>query len=146
MMSHPGAARRPATCLACTLPLNLARLHCPVQADKLLSPEFQPVIEQLISYLPPSRQICLYSATFPVRGPGRRSGGRDGLVQVSAVCHLVVNKACQLALQTCVVSCGAANSATKPSCTITAAHLRLPPTCPAPPSHPLTQPLLARSR
>eukprot|EP00890_Picochlorum_soloecismus_P002743 jgi/Picsp_1/346/NSC_00345-R1_atp-dependent rna helicase dhh1 len=36
------------------------------EADKLLSPEFQPVIEQLISFLPPTRQICLYSATFPV--------------------------------------------------------------------------------
>lgn len=38
-----------------------------LQADKLLSPEFQPVIEQLISFLQPNRQICLYSATFPVR-------------------------------------------------------------------------------
>ena len=36
------------------------------EADKLLSPEFQPVIEQLIAFLPPTRQICLYSATFPV--------------------------------------------------------------------------------
>lgn len=36
------------------------------EADKLLSPEFQPIIEQLISFLPPQRQICLYSATFPV--------------------------------------------------------------------------------
>jgi ATP-dependent RNA helicase DDX6/DHH1 len=24
------------------------------------------VVEQLIAFLPPSRQICLYSATFPV--------------------------------------------------------------------------------
>lgn len=44
--------------------------HCGIivmdEADKLLSPEFQPVIEQLVSFLPPSRQICLYSATFPV--------------------------------------------------------------------------------
>ena len=37
-----------------------------MQADKLLSPEFQPIIEQLISFLPAERQICLYSATFPV--------------------------------------------------------------------------------
>lgn len=36
------------------------------EADKLLSPEFQPVIEQLVNSLPASRQICLYSATFPV--------------------------------------------------------------------------------
>lgn len=37
-----------------------------MQADKLLSPEFQPVIEGLIANLPPDRQILLYSATFPV--------------------------------------------------------------------------------
>lgn len=37
-----------------------------MQADKLLSPEFQPLVEQLISFLPENRQILLYSATFPV--------------------------------------------------------------------------------
>ena len=37
-----------------------------VQADKLLSPEFQPIIEQLIGFLPQDKQILLYSATFPV--------------------------------------------------------------------------------
>ncbi|GER44553.1 ATP-dependent RNA helicase DHH1 [Striga asiatica] len=36
------------------------------EADKLLSPEFQPSIEQLIAFLPPTRQILMYSATFPV--------------------------------------------------------------------------------
>lgn len=36
------------------------------EADKLLSPEFQPIIEQLISFFPPTRQIMLYSATFPM--------------------------------------------------------------------------------
>jgi ATP-dependent RNA helicase DDX6/DHH1 len=36
------------------------------EADKLLSPEFQPLVEQLIGYLPKNRQILLYSATFPV--------------------------------------------------------------------------------
>lgn len=36
------------------------------EADKLLSPEFQPVIEELIKHLPASRQILLYSATFPL--------------------------------------------------------------------------------
>lgn len=44
--------------------------HCPVlvmdEADKLLSPEFQPVIEDLINLLPKPRQILLYSATFPL--------------------------------------------------------------------------------
>lgn len=37
-----------------------------MQADKLLSPEFQPVIEQLIAHVKADRQIMLYSATFPV--------------------------------------------------------------------------------
>ena len=36
------------------------------EADKLLSPEFQPVLEQLIGHTAPKRQICLFSATFPV--------------------------------------------------------------------------------
>jgi len=36
------------------------------EADKLLSPEFQPVIEQLLGHLPDERQIMLFSATFPV--------------------------------------------------------------------------------
>jgi ATP-dependent RNA helicase DDX6/DHH1 len=35
------------------------------EADKLLSPEFQPVLEQLINFTPQERQICLFSATFP---------------------------------------------------------------------------------
>jgi len=36
------------------------------EADKLLSPEFQQIIEQLIPHLPPDRQILLFSATFPI--------------------------------------------------------------------------------
>lgn len=36
------------------------------EADKLLSPEFQPVLESLILKCAPERQICLFSATFPV--------------------------------------------------------------------------------
>jgi ATP-dependent RNA helicase DDX6/DHH1 len=36
------------------------------EADKLLSPEFQPLIERLLDYLPKSRQILLFSATFPI--------------------------------------------------------------------------------
>ncbi|KAJ2691805.1 DExD/H-box ATP-dependent RNA helicase dhh1 [Coemansia spiralis] len=36
------------------------------EADKLLSPEFTPVIEQLLAFFPPKRQILLYSATFPL--------------------------------------------------------------------------------
>lgn len=36
------------------------------EADKLLSPEFQPILEQLINMTSKNRQICLFSATFPV--------------------------------------------------------------------------------
>ncbi|KHG18488.1 DEAD-box ATP-dependent RNA helicase 8 -like protein [Gossypium arboreum] len=36
------------------------------EADKLLSPEFQPSIEQLIRFLSAKRQILMFSATFPV--------------------------------------------------------------------------------
>eukprot|EP00271_Cylindrocystis_brebissonii_P010509 TRINITY_DN2670_c0_g4_i1.p1 TRINITY_DN2670_c0_g4~~TRINITY_DN2670_c0_g4_i1.p1 ORF type:complete len:564 (-),score=183.67 TRINITY_DN2670_c0_g4_i1:1359-3050(-) len=36
------------------------------EADKLLAPEFQPLVERLIGCLPENRQILLFSATFPV--------------------------------------------------------------------------------
>lgn len=36
------------------------------EADKLLSPEFQPVIEQLFDLAASDRQILLFSATFPM--------------------------------------------------------------------------------
>lgn len=36
------------------------------EADKLLSPEFQPLIEQIIGFGATQRQILLFSATFPV--------------------------------------------------------------------------------
>jgi ATP-dependent RNA helicase DDX6/DHH1 len=37
-----------------------------VQADKLLSPEFQPLLEQLVGLCASPRQILLFSATFPI--------------------------------------------------------------------------------
>lgn len=44
--------------------------HCAMfvmdEADKLLSPEFQPILEKLIELLPAERQLCMFSATFPV--------------------------------------------------------------------------------
>ena len=36
------------------------------EADKLLSPEFAPLIDQLLAYFPKERQIMLFSATFPM--------------------------------------------------------------------------------
>lgn len=36
------------------------------EADKLLSPEFTPVIEELLGFLPENRQVMLFSATFPM--------------------------------------------------------------------------------
>ena len=36
------------------------------EADKLLSPEFTPVMEQLLGFLPRERQVMLFSATFPL--------------------------------------------------------------------------------
>jgi len=44
--------------------LVVDRTYC--KADKLLSPEFQPVIEGVLQLTARSRQILLYSATFPV--------------------------------------------------------------------------------
>ncbi len=36
------------------------------EADKLLSMDFQHVLDKLISFLPSDRQVLLFSATFPV--------------------------------------------------------------------------------
>ena len=36
------------------------------EADKLLSMDYQKVLDKLISFLPSSRQVLLYSATFPI--------------------------------------------------------------------------------
>lgn len=36
------------------------------EADKLLSQDFQGLLDHVISCLPKDRQILLYSATFPV--------------------------------------------------------------------------------
>jgi len=36
------------------------------EADKLLSPEFQPLIERLLNFCAPNRQVLLFSATFPI--------------------------------------------------------------------------------
>ncbi|KAG5379840.1 hypothetical protein IGI04_027682 [Brassica rapa subsp. trilocularis] len=36
------------------------------EADKLLSAEFQPSLEELIQFLPENRQFLMFSATFPV--------------------------------------------------------------------------------
>eukprot|EP00798_Chlamydomonas_sp_ICE-L_P025359 gene25359-11021_t len=46
--------------------LNKCRVLVMDEADKLLSPEFEPIVEQLINFLAPDRQIMLFSATFPV--------------------------------------------------------------------------------
>ena len=50
---------------------NVADLsECPMfimdEADKLLSSEFTPVIEQLLQFHPKDRQVMLFSATFPM--------------------------------------------------------------------------------
>ncbi|KAI6360045.1 DExD/H-box ATP-dependent RNA helicase dhh1 [Pyricularia grisea] len=50
---------------------NVADLsECPMfimdEADKLLSIEFTPVIEQLLQFHPKDRQVMLFSATFPI--------------------------------------------------------------------------------
>lgn len=46
--------------------MNACKVLVMDEADKLLSPEFEPVIADLIGSLPKERQIMLYSATFPV--------------------------------------------------------------------------------
>lgn len=46
--------------------LSSVRMVAMDEADKLLSPEFVPLIEQILDLTPSNRQLLLYSATFPV--------------------------------------------------------------------------------
>jgi ATP-dependent RNA helicase DDX6/DHH1 len=46
--------------------LSACRMFVMDEADKLLSPEFTPVIEQLLAFHPKERQVMLFSATFPM--------------------------------------------------------------------------------
>lgn len=46
--------------------LSACKIFVMDEADKLLSPEFTPVIESLLGYHPQDRQVMLFSATFPV--------------------------------------------------------------------------------
>ena len=36
------------------------------EADKLLSVDFMPIVEKIISFFPNNRQLMLFSATFPL--------------------------------------------------------------------------------
>jgi ATP-dependent RNA helicase DDX6/DHH1 len=63
---RPLASPRPHTRHARLHACPCARCRARAQADKLLSPEFQPLMERCISFMPDDRQIMLYSATFPV--------------------------------------------------------------------------------
>lgn len=46
--------------------LNNCKMMIMDEADKLLSPEFAPLVDKVISYMPKERQILLFSATFPI--------------------------------------------------------------------------------
>jgi ATP-dependent RNA helicase DDX6/DHH1 len=42
------------------------KILCLDEADKLLSQDFKGMLDRLLSHLPPTRQVLLYSATFPL--------------------------------------------------------------------------------
>jgi len=46
--------------------MDQCKVICVDEADKLLSQDFQGMMDKLLSFLPATRQILLYSATFPV--------------------------------------------------------------------------------
>ena len=52
--------------------LSSCMMCCLDEADKLLSPEFQPLVEELISSMHADRQVLLFSATFPQKVKGFR--------------------------------------------------------------------------
>ena len=42
------------------------KILCLDEADKLLSQDFKGMLDRLLSHLPGTRQVLLYSATFPL--------------------------------------------------------------------------------
>jgi len=64
LVATPGRAADLATKAGCDLS------HCQIvvmdEADKLLSPEMEPLAVEIINKCPPDRQLMLFSATFPV--------------------------------------------------------------------------------
>ncbi len=46
--------------------MDNCKILCLDEADKLLSQDFKGLLDRLISFLPQSRQVLLYSATFPL--------------------------------------------------------------------------------
>lgn len=46
--------------------MEKCKVLCLDEADKLLSQDFRGMLDKLLSFLPPNRQILLYSATFPL--------------------------------------------------------------------------------
>jgi len=46
--------------------LDMCKLIILDEVDRLISGEFQEVVQQIITILPENTQICLFSATYPV--------------------------------------------------------------------------------
>jgi len=46
--------------------VDRCKVLCLDEADKLLSQDFKGMLDNLIAFLPPNRQVLLYSATFPL--------------------------------------------------------------------------------
>jgi ATP-dependent RNA helicase DDX6/DHH1 len=46
--------------------VDKCKVLCLDEADKLLSQDFKGMLDNLIAFLPPNRQVLLYSATFPL--------------------------------------------------------------------------------
>lgn len=46
--------------------VDKCKVLCLDEADKLLSQDFKGMLDSLIAFLPPNRQVLLYSATFPL--------------------------------------------------------------------------------
>merc|ERR1711935_697650 len=60
------------------------------EADKLLSPEFQIVIEKIIPFLAPKRQIMMFSAPFPSAVKGFKEKHLPGAYEINLMEELTL--------------------------------------------------------
>lgn len=70
--------------------LNTCRSVVFDEADKLLSPEFVPVLERILSFCHPTRQIMLFSATFPVTVKSFKDRHLNGPVEINLMEELTL--------------------------------------------------------
>ena len=77
-------------CSKTVLNLSKGKMFVMDEADKLLSPEFVPVVEDILRYMHEERQILCFSATFPSSVKSFRDKWLDDVKEVNLMDELTL--------------------------------------------------------